>query len=328
MKNWNETRETIEEAWRLLSLGAASAIVVLTHVKGSAYRRPGAKLLIRPDGTMLGNVSGGCLENDLRERALAAIDTGKSASVHYQTGSDEDAIWGLGLGCDGELDLMIYPHHTALHSSWINQALRRMKTGEPFALHWPLENREQAWPSLHGADDSGDTNRVFVDLLVPPPDLFVVGAGDDAILLVRLASMAGMRVTVIDHRAANLETGRFPDARECRCIRPEAAASELTVRTGSLVIIKNHALEMDKKWAGFFDASPASYIGILGPKKRCAEIRALMTRGSPDRVFGPAGLDIGSEGAEQIAMSIVSEMLAVCAARQPTHLRDRPGSIH
>ena len=95
-----------------------------------------------------------------------------------------------------------------------------------------------------------------------------------------------------------------------------------------MVVIKNHALEMDKKWAAFFDATDVFYIGILGPKKRCDKVRGQMKSGKTDRVFGPAGLDIGSEGAEQIALSIISEMLAVWGGRNASHLRQRDGSIH
>jgi len=328
MKTWNETRQILEEAKRMLAQGSGVAIVVLTHVKGSAYRRPGAKLLIRADGTMLGNVSGGCLEQDLCERARSTIASGESAPVHYQTGSDEDAVWGLGLGCDGELDLMIYPYNHAHQSQWIDIVLNRMESGPSFALHWPLEKKTGAAPDVRDSTGKEMFDSIFVDELIPPPDLFVIGAGDDALPLVKLAAMAGMRVTVLDHRAAHLKPDRFPEAHRCLCVRPEAASSEIQITDESFVIIKNHALEMDKKWARLVDATSAAYIGILGPKKRCVEVRAQMTSGSHDRVYGPAGLDIGSEGAEQIAMSIVSEMLAVAAARLPAHLRERQGSIH
>ena len=324
MKIWNETLEVVQEAISYLGTGHACAIVVLTKVKGSAFRRPGAKLLIRADGSMTGNVSGGCLENDLRERALAAMQSGRQEMVHYNTGSDEDVIWGLGLGCDGELDLLIHPLDQEKGLPWLQQVLDRMELHEPFALAWSLVSG----PAIPPRINAGATPDVFLDTLEPPPDLFVIGAGDDAIPLVELAALAGMRVTVVDHRAGYLESARFPRAFAIHQLRPENAAGRLMVNDHSLVIIKNHALEMDKKWAQFIDETDAAYIGILGPQKRCEQVRAGMRSGRLERVFGPAGLDIGGEGAEQIALSIIAGMLAAWNRRDPGHLRNRAGPIH
>lgn len=321
MKTWQETFEVLTEAKACIEKGHPCVLVVLTHVKGSAFRRPGAKLLIRADGSMTGNVSGGCLENDLRDRAMNCIASGRQEIVHYNTGSDEDVIWGLGLGCDGELDLLIVPVFKT--ATWINETLTRMKTFEPISLFWKTMNGPAQSPSMTAQTGDG-----FLDLLEPPPDLVVVGAGDDAIPLVDLAATAGFRVSVIDHRSGYLTRDRFPRATAIHQLRPESAAGKITTNKRTMVVIKNHALEMDKKWAAYFDATNAFYIGILGPQKRCAQVKAEMKSGKMDRVHGPAGLDIGSEGAEQIALSIISEMLAACSGRNAAHLRDRDAPIH
>ena len=326
MKIWNETREVLGAAQAAEFAGHTCAIVVLTNVKGSAFRRPGAKLLIRSDGTMSGNVSGGCLENDLRERALACLASGRQETVHYNTGSDEDVIWGLGLGCDGELDLLIVPVPDA---SWIVRALERMKTHTPFALRWSTVPGPAKPPAIiEGAAEVAEDATSFHDPLIPPPDLVIIGAGDDAIPLVDQAVAAGFRVTVVDHRSGYLSSDRFPRAHAVVNLRPENAEGRLPADADTLVLIKNHALEMDKKWAAFFDRTPVRYIGLLGPQKRCGKIRELMTAGDPGRVFGPAGLDIGSEGAEQIALSILAQLLAVWNRREPIHLHQREGPIH
>jgi xanthine dehydrogenase accessory factor len=324
MKTWHETKTILRESMQGISTGHTCAMVVLTKVKGSAFRRPGAKLLIRADGSMTGNVSGGCLENDLRERALACMQSGRQEMVHYNTGSDEDVIWGLGLGCDGELDLLIHPLDKVTSLPWLQSVLDRMEQHEPFTLAWSLI----PGPAIAPRMDVEALPEEFLDTLEPPPDLFVMGAGDDAIPLVELAALAGMRVTVVDHRAGYLDDARFPRAHAIHQLRPENAAEMLNVHHRSLVIIKNHALEMDKKWARYVDATDAVYIGILGPQKRCGQVRDGMTSGKLERVYGPAGVDIGGEGAEQIALSIVTEMLAVWNQRQPDHLRNRAGPIH
>lgn len=324
MITWNETLELLIEAAHCLKAGQPCAMVVLTNVKGSAFRRPGAKLLIRADGTMTGNVSGGCLEHDLRERALAALQSGRQEMVHYDTGSDEDVIWGLGLGCDGELDLLILPLVQRQHQEWIEAVLTAMNRRETLTLTWTLD----AGPAVPPALSADESPNHFLDVLEPPPDLFIIGGGDDAIPLAEHAHAAGMLVTVVDHRQGYLEPSRFPRAHAIMQLRPEQAAGKLAVDNRTLVVIKNHALEMDKKWARFFDATEAVYIGILGPKKRCAQVREEMVSGNMDRVYGPAGLDIGGEGAEQIAVSIIAEMLAVWNKRRPDHLRHRDAPIH
>jgi len=326
MKTWNETRDVLMAAQTCILAGHSCAIVALTNVKGSAFRRPGAKLLIRSDGSMTGNVSGGCLENDLRERAMECIASGQQKTVHYNTGSDEDIIWGLGLGCDGELDLLLVPVRDV---AWINAMLDRMNRFEPFSLVWKIGNGPAGEPEIKDSR-LGEVAppECFIDKLEPPPEFIIVGAGDDAIPLTDLAVMNGFRVTVVDHRSGYLSAERFPKAHAILNLRPEQAAEKIPVGPRSMVVIKNHALEMDKKWATFFDATPVLYIGILGPTKRCAKILAHMTSGNEMRVFGPAGLDIGAEGAEQIAASIIAEMLAVWSGRNPNHLRHREGSIH
>lgn len=322
MKIWNETFEVLSAAHAGIQGGHPCAIVILTNVKGSAFRRPGAKLLIRADGSMTGNVSGGCLENDLRERALKAMQTGHQETVHYNTGSDEDVIWGLGLGCDGELDLLLVP--VLLPGSWLAMVLAEMHTFETFSLAWSLIPGPAMAPQI-AAHRDGES---YLDVLEPPPDLVIVGAGDDAIPLVALAAESGFRVTIADHRPGYLLPERFPRAVSIVHTRPESADGKLPVSPRTMVLIKNHALEMDKKWGTYFDRTDVAYIGLLGPQKRCDKIRAGMTSGNLARVYGPAGLDVGSEGAEQIAVAIIAELIAVHAARTPGHLRHREAPIH
>jgi xanthine dehydrogenase accessory factor len=329
MKTWRETFEVLTEAKTCIENGQPCAIVVLTNVKGSAFRRPGAKLLIRADGSMTGNVSGGCLENDLRDRALTCLASGRQETVHYNTGSDEDIIWGLGLGCDGELDLLIVP--VLPPGNWVSDVLKQMKNCNVFTLAWPLAAHPEGSPCLlpdGRASRPAEPPDTFLDTLEPPPDLVIVGAGDDAIPLTEIAVTAGFRVTVVDHRPGYLTRERFPRASAILQLRPESAAGNIPSQNRTMVVIKNHALEMDKKWAAFFDATDVFYIGILGPQQRCAKVRAGMTSGKNDRVHGPAGLDIGSEGAEQIALSIIAEMLAAWSGRDAAHLRDRDAPIH
>ncbi len=320
MKTWHETVSVLQGAAEAQHRGDSCALVILTQVKGSAFRRPGAKLLIRADGSMTGNVSGGCLENDLRERARAAMQTSTPADVHYDTGSDEDTIWGLGLGCDGELDLRILP--VTPSTLWVTRLLAALAPGAPVCLAWPREGEPLVCPPDNPPPGA------FLEHLEPPHDLVIVGAGDDAIPLAALAAEAGFTVTVSDHRPGYLAPERFPRAARILQLRPENAPSHLPTHARTLVVIKNHALDMDRRWAVFFDATDVAYLGLLGPRKRCDAIRSSLSGLRTARIHGPAGLDLGAEGAEQIAVSIVAQLLAVAADRTPIHLRDRNAPIH
>ena len=110
MKAWHETAEIAAAVRDALARGMPVAVCTVVAIEGSAYRRPGAKLVVGPTIPNQGGVSGGCLEADAREVALAALETGVAHLRHYDTGSDADTVWGLGLGCNGSVDLLIQPH--------------------------------------------------------------------------------------------------------------------------------------------------------------------------------------------------------------------------
>jgi xanthine/CO dehydrogenase XdhC/CoxF family maturation factor len=202
-----------------------------------------------------------------------------------------------------------------------------MDDATPFALEWNLIPGPPHAPSLIDQAPAIPIDGRFCETLTPPPNLIIAGAGDDSIPLAALAAEAGFRVTVVDHRSGYLMPQRFPGATLVHA-RPDTANGALPLTPRTLIVIKNHALTMDRQWAEYFAALPHAYLGLLGPKKRCAQVAENLPPHLAPTTFGPAGLDLGSEGAEQIAISIVAELLAVTADRTPTHLRHRKGSIH
>ncbi len=107
MNHWKETAEILARLADLKAAGRRAALATVVHIVGSAYRRPGAKFLIEETGETLGSVSGGCLEADVREIAKRVLETGTPSLRHYQTGADEDMVWGLGLGCNGSVDVFV-----------------------------------------------------------------------------------------------------------------------------------------------------------------------------------------------------------------------------
>lgn len=330
MKVWHETERVYGELLRRLEQGEAAAVATLIRLEGSSYRRPGAKLLIGQDGALLGNVSGGCLEEDLRERGRRALQSGQPEKVHYDTGSNENVVWGLGLGCDGRLDLWLQPYQPGAPTETLRDLRERLQGSRPFALALSLTDGQLA---VHEADAptgllEGEHGPCFVELLEPPPDLIVVGAGEDARPLVQLAADQGFRITLVDHRRAFLSPDRFPAAHHHVLARPEAGLGTLPVGPDTLVVLMTHAVKLDTAWARQFAATPIAYLGLLGPKARREEILASLPAEARGRAYGPVGLDVGAEGAEQIALSIIAEALAVRAGRTGGHLRDRARPLH
>jgi len=366
MNHWKETAEVVSRLTELAAAGQRAALATVVHIVGSAYRRPGAKFLIEEAGGTLGSVSGGCLEADVREVARdVVIATGTPSLRHYKTGADEDMVWGLGLGCNGMVDVFIQPA-TAGPLAAITGRLRELLAGDsPFALATvvdgpdgsaslgatqlieangtvlgslgaanidrPVPERTRALlssgrSSIHRIDGHG----IFVEVLPPPPHLLVCGAGDDAQPLVAYAADAGFRVTVLDHRPALLTPERFPQAARLIPARPDADVS-LPPAHRSRAVVMAHSLAIDRGWAQRHLASGVPYVGMLGPRERTVTIlREIGAEGEIDsgRVFGPVGLDLGADGPRQVAISIVAELLAFEAKREPRHLNERREAIH
>ncbi len=370
MKHWHETSQILAHAAALAQAGRRAALATVVRIQGSAYRRPGAKLLVADDGTMTGNVSGGCLEADVREWALAAMPSDLPRLLHYNTGGDDQTVWGLGLGCNGAVDIFVQRATTAAALE-TGARLRSLLDGDaPFAVATVVAGQSERAASLLGrvlvvardgvlAGSTGDPAadreataqaatllpaaesrvhavaglEIFVEVLRPPPRLLVLGAGDDAVPLVRYARDAGFRVTVLDHRSGYLAPPRFAEGTRLLQGRAEHGIPDLPpLGPDVYAVVKTHSLLHDREWVRRLLDSPVAYVGILGPRARTEEILrqlgVIEGTAASARVFGPVGLDLGADGAEQIAFSIVAELLAVRAGREPNHLRDTAGAIH
>lgn len=327
MKNWQETQIIFDEIARLRETGGRFALAVVVGLQGSAYRKPGAKLLVREDGSMIGNVSGGCLESDVTENALAAIRSGKPKPLHYDTGGGEDKVWGLGVGCGGKVDLLVLPSSHDGFARVAGDVRRALRGDEAFSLSVALEGADVFGDCALGGEVAGAT-RVFTEQLEPPPRLIVCGAGENTRPLVRLATEAGFRVTMVDHRSAYLTKDRFPDAVALVHGRAEDVRFEHELGPGVFAAVMFHILAHDQAWVKRFAEGGLRYIGLLGSRSRREEVLSVLTDEQRSRVYGPIGLDLGAEGAEQIAVSIVAEMLAVRSGREPRHLRGRTKGIH
>jgi xanthine dehydrogenase accessory factor len=177
--------------------------------------------------------------------------------------------------------------------------------------------------------------RAFVEVLSPPLRLLVCGAGHDAISLVAAAAGLGWQVEVIDDRDAFLRKERFPGAARFVKTEPGSAAGKAGVDGRTYVVVMSHNFVRDKEYLRSFLSTPAPYIGMLGPRARLDRLLAELGREgfeSPPEdlavVHGPAGLDLGGDGPEEVAWAVVAEILAVRNGRRGGFLKDREGPIH
>ena len=336
MKQWLETRQVLDAIGALSGNGTRAALATVIRVRGSAYRHEGAKLVVDEDAAITGNVSGGCLEEDVREVARRVIVSGVAERRSYCGGANEIAAWDLGVGCEGEVEILIEPimgDHAA------ERAL--VAADESFVIVTDLSARERrvvsggdagAWIG-DGASrlETRDGRELFVDVLVPPPRLLIVSGGDDARHLARLADAVGFRVVIADRRPGLLAPSRFPTG--TRIVETDAArlGERVVLDAQSFAVVMTHHFADDTDYLRALLQSPVRYLGVLGPRQRTDRILGILRAEGPvdeSRIFGPVGLDIGTDGAEQVALAVVAEVLAVRSGRRPRSLRERSAPIH
>jgi xanthine dehydrogenase accessory factor len=336
MKQWRETAEIADRVLALASLGRRAALATVTRIDGSSYRRPGAKLLIEDDGRTLGGVSGGCLEADVRDIAQHVIQTGTPTLLHYDTGADDHTVWGLGLGCNGSVDIFVQSATDPLMLESLRETRARLEKASAFAVTTVVAGpdagratiRDAAALDLRSRVELDGVRTVFIEVFNPPPALIVVGAGDDARPVVAYAAEAGFGVTVVDHRPAFVTADRFPLAKRLLHLRSDGEVGLLAADARTLVVLMTHSFAHDRDWLKVFLGTAVSYIGVLGPRARADEMLDGFGAGTDGRVFAPVGLNVGADGPEQIAISVVAELLAVCSRQAPGHLREKRQAIH
>ena len=366
----SEIGDVLEAIESLSAKGERMALATIVAVRGSTYRRPGARLLVPEEGAPIGNISGGCLEGDVADMARIVMEDGRARLAGWDLTADDDEVWGLGLGCNGAIEVFIEPADRAAE---VAGALRMaLEEERPISVVTVLESALASVPSgarivvkpdgscegslgdpvanaaaVDAATELLATQaseirilpgnvRAFVEVLEPPLRLLICGAGHDAIPLVKAAAILGWKPIVVDDRPGFLTRERYPDAAGfVQVDRPEGAAKAAGADEHTFVTVMTHNFLRDKEYLRSFLDSDVAYIGMLGPGARTqrllmdlAEDGTTITEADRARIYGPAGLDLGSEGPEEIAGSIIAEIVAVRRGRHGGFLKERPGPIH
>lgn len=349
----NEVRALVEAFDAASVRGERCALATVVSVEGSSYRRPGARMLICEAGGTTGTISAGCLESDVIEHAQLVIRTGAAKLVEYNTASTSDEmVWGLGLGCNGIVRVLVEP--LASNSLYI-EALRRS-----YEVRASISVATVYAPSVGGRlfiDEEGNVTHenlsdelaemaamiasevrrggmtsaareVFFETLLPPVSLVIFGAGQDVLPVVELARALGWQTEVVDPQARAASRSRFAIADRVTLSHPEDVGAHVNITPRTMTLLMSHNYSHDLEMLRFLLASPACYIGVMGPRKRTERmLMELAATEAMERLHSPVGLDIGANGPTEIALSIIAEMRAVLDGRRGGMLRERTGSI-
>lgn len=352
-----------------------TALVTVVHVDGSSYRRAGARMLIREDGQLTGAISGGCLEGDALRKAMLAISQQQSKLVTYDTNDEEDSAIGLQLGCEGIIQVLFEPINFGDQNNPIELLKKTVRIRQEAVLVtlFLLENKRSHQPGTSLLlEENGNffgsiiypelqdeifkdarealqqkkslfknystqnlSVTAFIEFLNPPISLVIVGAGNDAIPLMKIADSIGWDVRIVDGRNTHAKPERFVSACQVLVSKPEKALDEIPVDAYTAFVLMTHNYNYDLAMLKALLQKDINYTGILGPKKKLEKMLnqledegIVLSEDKLKRIYGPAGLEIGAETPEEIALSIIAEIKAVFSKKGGGPLRDKKAVIH
>ena len=302
-----ELTDIIDGFERLSRTGKPVTLATVVGVSGSTYRRPGARMLFSETGRLAGLINAACLESDLSERARKVILSGKAELISYDTTSPDDIVFGLGLGCNGTVEILMESSRNPAVGARI-EALKQCSAGDTPTVFATVID-VSGTSGIHVGDylahglrraaagaitdkllasaiesdartmtdqlfmqktypSEGGKVRVFFEVVVPPLPLVVFGAGPDAIPLVDAAKLLGWNVTVIDHRPAYATRESVSGADSVMLSEPEHVLDHFKLSQRHVAVIMTHNFDKDRKLLRLLLDSPVQYVGLLGPKSK------------------------------------------------------------
>lgn len=338
--------------------GKSVALATVYETLGSTYSKAGHRILISADGDYHGLISGGCLEGDLAEHAQRVLESESAQPITYDLRDEVDDVFGLGVGCNGLIRVFMQPlfarndykpfaqlrdlyegARPRLCATIIDAPEGGLEPGSTFLLA-----HNNGWSALSGSsqleryielldahgirpltaaeparfDRIGEHGVLFAPIQ-PIPRILILGAGLDAVPLVRMAAELGWYVDVMDHRPAYLARDGLAVADCAELVDPRKILSvDLQERHYDAAIVMSHHLESDALYLRGLAPLDLRYLGVLGPPARREKLLESLEVTFPDlrrRLRGPIGLDIGGGGPEAIALSILAELQSVFAGR-------------
>ncbi|MFT4033281.1 MAG: XdhC family protein [Siphonobacter sp.] len=362
-----EIKAIIDHYSKLDFAQTRAALATVVRVEGSSYRRVGARMLITEDGQWIGGISGGCLEGDALKRARLAMSTGKASLITYDTTDDDPYQIGVGLGCNGIIDVLFTSLNPQNPSNAVLQLKPLITRRQPSVLLTIVESSVEMLPlgtvfrfeeeeyfqfpvtewqpplfeaiyqsindeksSIYTFANSEGEIKILLEVILPPIHLLIHGGNYDVFPMVRLASEIGWITTVFcNPQKINKILFKWATA-----VVPKE--TNLIPDTYSAAILMAHDFETDyRNYMRYLTLRDVPYIGLLGPRKR---FEKMIKRAEKEgihlsdehltRTYSPAGLDTGAATPEEIDLSILAEIRSVFSHREGGQLRKRPMSIY
>jgi xanthine/CO dehydrogenase XdhC/CoxF family maturation factor len=290
------------------------ALATVVQVDGSAYRRPGARMLITETGELTGAISGGCLEGDALRKAQTVIFQQESMLVTYDTTDEDDQKFGIGLGCNGIIHVLIEPidfqdelNPIALLEQAVSDRelvilatvfsvknARSAQIGTRFLKKESISKKKtdgieallleqiEAELASHSSGKNqismlDESRSIFIEVIHPPIRLLLFGAGNDTIPLTKMASLLGIEVILIDGRANQATESRFPTVSKIKVSPAETALEGIEVDAQTVALLMTHNFEYEAIVLETLLSKNLSYLGMLGPKKKSEKLHEHLT---------------------------------------------------
>ena len=307
--------------WRaaaeLAGTGAGGALATVARTVGSTPVPVGTKMLVGPSGRLDGTVGGGCVEADVIAAALGVTPNGPRILTHHL---NADLAGDLGLSCGGTVDIVVEPLSAApVYVQALEQAAAGFAGILTTGLDWSRGPVKQFTPQAIGPREPlaalSDDRRTLVERLTPAPRVIVFGAGHVGAAIALAAGSAGFRVLVVDDRREFADPSRFPASVDVSVAAPHEVPAGCSITAADAVVIATRGHRHDALILEHVARTRASYVGLLGSRrKRAVVTKALAAAGVPaealERVRVPVGLAIGAVTPEEIAVSVVAELIA------------------
>ncbi|KAA8786824.1 XdhC family protein [Paenibacillus amylolyticus] len=319
-----------------------SVLATAIKVEGHAYRKQGVSMLITEDGRMYGSISPGCLESDLQARVSRVLEMQQLELASYDMRPEDDLSWGETIGCGGLVVVLLEPISGELRDM-MKQIQRCLDAALTVSLlrsfdedytkvtygYLKIESVASGQEQYLTANEQAECSKKvlsshplnlkvginpwnlpqhFTSLYTPKPRLIIVGAGNDVVPVAGLSQSAGFRVVITDWRASLCTPERFPDVERVHGF-PQEVFPQLNINEHDYLMLMSHQFPREREWLALLANSNYAYLGIMGSRTRTARL----FDGLPplDHVHSPIGLSIGADGPEEIAISIVAELIAI-----------------
>ena len=337
-------RDVLPEIERWRAAGEEVAIATVIRTWGSAPRVAGARMAMTASGKIAGSVSGGCVEGAVFDEATRVLASGRPKLLTF--GVADEKAWTVGLACGGTIEVFVEKLGDAVFDSLRKTHAAERPAAEVTVVRGPekllggklvLEAdgsvgfssgagmdaaaRRAAGEALANgssrvAPGTGDGVEYFIAVIAPPPRLIAVGGAHVAIALVGLARPLGFETIVVDPRQAFGSRERFPHAERIVSEWPDKALREIGITSSTAVAVLSHDPRLDDPALSVALPSPAFYVGALGSRKTQEKRRQrLMEAGLSAeelaRLHAPIGLDLGGRSPEEIALSVMAEIVTV-----------------